>query len=255
MSDTEFINNQLQYLRNFCKLHERVKGIGESIYELQPIAVVKENRFFLFAPNNKDYNFVTEHPTPFPIDFEIYAAFPLSFYQNEIAAIVTEAGLKEEKNHVFVLHEFVHCFQWNTCEEQLRSELAIEQEQMIKGVFDWEIKYPFPYEDDTFVRLTNELGCSSNFQDYHAQLRKYLRKTDYEYLVWQEWKEGFAQYIENLIRQKLGMKLDNISLSPPFDRVSFYETGSRYIDYLISNDSSLFLDLHELFNTMFNHTK
>jgi hypothetical protein len=143
-----FINNQLNYLHNLCKTHDRVKWLGESISELQPVAIVKDNHFFVFEPDDKKYKFIMKHPTPFPINFEIYAAFPLECYQNKIVAIVTENALREEKNYVIVLHEFVHCFQWNTCEKELRSGLVIEKEQMSKGRFDWEINYPFPYEDD-----------------------------------------------------------------------------------------------------------
>jgi len=250
MTNLSFVENQLGFFDEFCELHSRVKGLHNSISELQPVAIVKDNKYFLFVPQNGKYEFITEHPTPFSIDFEIYAAFPLDFYQNEIAAIVTENALRNEKNHVVVLHEFVHCFQWNTCEQNIRSSLTIEQEQMSMGAYDWEINYSFPYEDDLFVSMTEKLCRTNKFADYHKKLHKHLKKTDFEYLIWQEWKEGFARYIENLIRANLGVELDYIALSRPFDRVSLYEIGSRHIASLIKEDNSLSNDLQKLFCAM-----
>lgn len=34
-----------------------------------------------------------------------------------------------------------------------------------------------------------------------------LTTPDYEYMVWEEWKEGFARLIENRIRNNLELKL------------------------------------------------
>jgi len=248
MTNISFVENQLGLLKKFCKTHDCVKGLHDSVSELQPIAVVKDNTFFLFVPQNGKYEFMMEHPTPFAIDFEIYAAFPLAFYQNKIAAIVTEDALKNERNHVIVLHEFVHCFQWNTCEQKIRSGLTIEKEQMSKGAFDWEIRYPFPYGDDFFVSMTEELNKNSNYADYHKKLHSHLKKTDFEYLIWQEWKEGFARYIENLMRDNLGLEQHFNILSSP--RVCLYEIGSRHIASLINRDNSLSNDIHKLFLAM-----
>jgi len=37
-------------------------------------------------------------------------------------------------------------------------------------------------------------------------MRKYLKNHDYEYMIWQQWKEGFARYIENKIRNTLNVE-------------------------------------------------
>lgn len=250
MTDLCFVENQLRFLEKFCELHNRVKGLCESLYEIQPIAVVKDNNFFLFVQRNGKYEFMTEHPTPFPIDFEILAAFPLEFYSNKTAAIITENTLKNPSEHIWILHEFVHCFQGDTCEQQLKNSLKIAKQQIAAGNFQWEINYPFPYGDDFFIRLTEELESGGNFTGYHDKLRGYLAETDFEYLIWQEWKEGFARYIENLVRRELELELNSGELSKPFSRVSFYEIGSRYISALIDKDASLMRDLHKLFNAM-----
>jgi len=192
-------------------------------------------------------NIRTEHPTPFPISFDIQAAFPLSFYDEKAAAVLTEKTLGNPERHVVVFHEFVHCFQWETCERELRKELEIEKQQRELNNFSWEIDYPFPYNDDFFVRMTSEMV---SFEDYHAKMKEYLKVTDFEYLVWQEWKEGFARYVENLMRGELKMDLKRNTLSPPYDRVSFYELGSRYVDLLVEEDSTLGSRLDKLFYTM-----
>ena len=87
--------------------------------------------------------------------------------------------------------------------------------------------------------------------DYHKKLHDHLKKTDFEYLIWQEWKEGFARYIENLIYDNLGIEQNRNAISRPFDRVSLYEIGSRYITSLINEDNSLSSDLYKLFCAMF----
>jgi len=68
MTSLGFIENQLGFLKGFCETHSRVKGLYDSISELQPIAVVKDNKFFLFVPRNGKYEFAMEHPSPFPVD-------------------------------------------------------------------------------------------------------------------------------------------------------------------------------------------
>ena len=250
-----FITNQLQHLSKVCELHERIKGLNESLTMLHPIAVVNGSSYFVFDYNQKikQYEFIMEHPTHFPISVDIKAAFPLDFYDDKIAAILTENTLARPEAHGIVFHEFVHCFQWNKYEKELKEKLEVNIQQMKAGNFSWEIDYPFPYEDDCFSNATEKLNCVPDanivayFANYHNEMKAYLNITDYEYLVWQEWKEGFARYVENLIRKELGMKPNKTELLGPFDRVSFYELGSRYICALVEEDDSLRSDLHKLF--------
>jgi hypothetical protein len=71
-------------------------------------------------------------------------------------------------------------------------------------------------------------------------------------MIWQEWKEGYARYIENLIRERLGVNKNSKVLTAPFDRVCFYEIGSRYIEIMIKNDRGLKGNLEALFYNMMN---
>ncbi|MCL1846041.1 MAG: hypothetical protein FWF77_09070 [Defluviitaleaceae bacterium] len=132
---------------------------------------------------------------------------------------------------------------------------------MKAGNFSWEIDYPFPYDDEYFSDATEKLNnapganLTTHFANYHMEMKARLKTTDYEYLVWQEWKEGFARYIENLIRTKMKMSPNKTELIRPFDRVGFYELGSRYIRALLEADNSLAHNLDKLFHVMFEPRK
>ena len=232
-------------------LHERIKDLDKTLEHVYPIAVLDGDIFYIFDSKANRYEFVMEHPTPFPLPEGIMAAFPLDFYDNKIAAIICAKELENPDNDVFVYHEFIHCYQWNSCEPRIKQELTIAEQQADNPM--WEIDHPFPYEDDIFVSLTTELKNAKQlepFTKYHKKLKEYLNETDFEYMVWQEWKEGYARYVENLIREKLAMKKNINDLSAPFGRVHFYEIGSRYIELLIKSDSTLNTDLEKLFYTM-----
>jgi hypothetical protein len=74
-----------------------------------------------------------------------------------------------------------------------------------------------------------------------------LSLNNLEYMIWQEWKEGLARYMENMIREKPGIKINSKILEPPFDRVCFYEIGSKYIETLINKNIELKDNLEEMF--------
>ena len=71
-------------------------------------------------------------------------------------------------------------------------------------------------------------------------------------MIWQEWKEGFARYIENLIRGRLGINRNTKELQIPFNRVCFYEIGSKYIDLLLDINIDLRGNIKDLYFRMFN---
>ena len=117
MSDI-FISKQLGYLNRICELHGRIKYLNESLTKLYPVAVVNGDHYIVFDINKQKggYEFIMKHPTHFPISFDIQAAFSLGFYENKIAAILTEKTLEDLDEHIMVFHEFVHCHQWCKCE-------------------------------------------------------------------------------------------------------------------------------------------
>ena len=72
-------------------------------------------------------------------------------------------------------------------------------------------------------------------------------------MIWQEWKEGFARYIENKLRRKLELEERRGPLTPPFDRVTFYTGGALFISLLVEEDESLEEDIEALFQRMAVH--
>jgi hypothetical protein len=69
----------------------------------------------------------------------------------------------------------------------------------------WELNYPFPYASETFISKTKELDNGYDIGTYHNEMKTEINEKDFEYMIWQEWKEGYARYIENLIRERLGV--------------------------------------------------
>ena len=258
MDTRNFIEKQLNFIEKVYDLHKEIMDLDESLKNLHPIAMVENNTFYVFDINQPNYNyeFIMKYPTPMPIPEKALASFPLDFYQNKATAIISASELENPDTLVYVYHEFVHCYQWNHCEQKLKSLLSIEKQEQQKNNFAWEINYPFPYTNNFFISSTMELNDSfieneyELFKQYHIKIKEFINETDYEYMIWQEWKEGYARYVENLIRIKLGMKENSGILSPPFNRVCFYEIGSKYISILFNADNSLCGDLEKLFYKM-----
>ena len=102
----------------------------------------------------------------------------------------------------------------------------------------WEINRPFPYADSVFISTYDtflnalEQGKSELIQKCRARLAAHLSSIDYEYMCWQEWKEGFARKIENDIRQHFQLEINNAGCFAPFDRTVFYYGGEQFIRFL-----------------------
>lgn len=255
-----FIENQINSLRKINELHKQLCDIDSSLAKIYPVTVVKDDVFFVFDLDevSENYEFKLEYPAPMHVGSGILASFPLEFYNMKSSAIVSEEVFNNLEGYVFIFHEFVHCYQWETCEREIRKSLEIERKSKENNNFMWEITHPFPYENSTFINKTVELGNYLNSGEYlkvlnyHKEIKGYLKKIDYEYMIWQEWKEGFARYIENLVRARLDINKNINSLQAPFDRVCFYEIGSKYIELLTEADKSLKHNLKKLYFRMFN---
>jgi hypothetical protein len=88
-------------------------------------------------------------------------------------------------------------------------------------------------------------------QASRRRLRETLDPDDWEYMVWQEWKEGLARYIENRIRDRLKLQGNPGGQEPPFERVTFYEGGSRLIAALGRREPGLLQDIEALFHRLY----
>ena len=66
-------------------------------------------------------------------------------------------------------------------------------------------------------------------------------------MVWQEWKEGFARYIENRIKHHLVIDQNHGGMDEPYRRTTFYETGSQLIDFIVGASPSSLEKIEELY--------
>ena len=98
-----------------------------------------------------------------------------------------------------------------------------------------------------------EKGLEAETFKSRKQLKKYLNQIDFEYLTWIEWKEGFARVIENRIKSSLGIEENYSGKVKPHNRVSFYYSGAKLIEYLVGKEPALYVDIESLFNKMYNY--
>lgn len=243
-------------LEKLVKLQRQIGDINEIFRSYYPVAVVKDNCFYIYdMVADAGYDLVKKEHCPFPIPEGVRAAFPLESYDMKIAAVLSEDVFDSLEGLVSILHEFVHCSQFNGCEMELKEGLKIARTYRLENNYSWEIDHPFPYEDKDFIRLYGQYMEALDKKDLDkAKLRrmglaKVLERIDFEYLLWQEWKEGLARYIENQIRVRLGLKGNHYGHEKPYHRVSFYESGSEYIG-LIESYNKQAIDNKKLFFLM-----
>jgi len=247
-------------LQEIINIQKKIRRLHPFLNKLYPVAILEEGSFYLFDINSsqKRYEFVKSAPSTFEAPQGLRAAFPLDFYDNKTACVVTGDIFDDLSNQVMIFHEFIHCAQADNGEQELKSGLGIAQKAWEEKDYSWELNHPFPYGDSDFVDIYSVFLEKAEAQDSAgvARCRAFLKETlntdDYEYLVWQEWKEGFARLIENRIRKKLGLEENHGGIEKPFTRVTFYEGGALYISVLIQKEKGLKNDIKELFQRMFS---
>ncbi len=240
----QFIVDTIAKVNKIFSIHEKIKDIDTSLLKLYTVAVVEDGYFFIFdlSDNGTCYEFKGEYKAPMIVPEKVLASFPLDFYDMKPAAVVSKDAFNTLERYIFIFHEFVHCYQWEQGDSEIREELEIAKIAKEKKDFMWEINHPFPYEDKVFINETSKLEFVDkklqykDMVDYHRVMKNHLNQIDFEYMVWQEFKEGFARYIENLIREKLQVKLNSNKLEKPFSRVIFYELGSRSISAILKEN-------------------
>jgi len=241
-------------LRKLFSVRQQARGVHPLFDRLFPIAIVENGRFHVFEPDEATsrYRLVRVAPAPFPVPVGLRASMPLDFYGNRATCCVTGEVFDEPDGYVMVLHEFVHCHQWETSERELKETLGIHQEAMKRNDFMWELQHPFPYTDEAFVSAYGELLDALGRNDarradqLRARLKSGLARIDWEYMTWQEWKEGLARYLENLLRQQFGCQGNLGGLARPFSRVTFYAGGERLIRSYARADPKIVERLPEL---------
>ncbi len=248
----------LESLQKILEIQRQIQDIHPFLEKVFPIAIADENRFLIFDQDGTTdhYHFVQEAPTPMPIPLGVRAAFPLDNYGGRMACVVTAEVFDTLDGYVTIFHEFVHCQQFETYEPGLKNSLEVARNAQAAGDFMWEINHPFPYDDAGFVHIYAQFLRLEIESDPAAvriarkALKNLLDPEDYEYMTWQEWKEGFARWIENQVQKRLGLPENHGGRQQPFSRVTFYAGGAGYIRFLESQGPGLALDPERLFQRM-----
>lgn len=238
---------------------DSLEGVHPFVRNLYPIAIAEDGHFYVFDLNDSlgEYRIMTHQEIEMKVPKGIRAAFPLSFYDNKCACVVSGEVFDTPQGYVTIFHEFIHCHQWNTVEPGIRQRLPLAMESEKNGDYMWEINYDFPYHDKWFEQTYSEFIKAASEHDttmvahLRAELATMLNDDDYQYMVWQEWKEGFALLIENKMRMHLGLEPNNVGRQTPYNRTVFYAGGSAFIDHLTKQQPELLTDLEALFITMY----
>lgn len=245
-------------LNQIIDLQQSVAHLNPLFERHYPIAVAVDEQFLIheFDPQSGGYVLTLSEPVPFPIPDGVRAAFPMGALDGRSAAVVTPDAFDSLKERVLVLHEFVHCYQHLTCEQSLRDQLVIARQEEAKGHHTWELDTPFPYESEAFTEhygaYLSALNADKQAEVFQArtELHSALSPLDWEYMVWQEWKEGYARHVENKIQRELDLKVNTYGEEPPYNRITFYVGGAAFIDLLERHHLAMVKDLSALFEMM-----
>lgn len=256
--DQKFIEDIDTSLAKLVTLQYDVLDIHPALKEFYPIAIVRGDSLFIFDYDKLlgKYKFVKNVPVPFPMSEAIQASFPLSVYENLPTSVVGKQIFSSLNGYATIMHEFVHCWQLNTDELNLKAELEITQIAMANQDYSWEITHPFPYDDSSFVNSYDKFldalqrDALNEAKRIRLEVKNHLSKIDFEYLVWEEWKEGLARFVENKVQKQLGISQNTYGKDMPFNRVLFYYSGAMLISKLSDKDIFLAQNSNLLFEKM-----
>jgi len=237
-------------------IQEKIKNIHPAFDRVYPIAIVRGGAFYIYEPDpeTRHYRLATTAPDPFNTPVGVRAAMPLDFWGNRIACVITPEAFDDPRGFVLIFHEFVHCYQWESCELRLKEKMGVYRTAMERKDYMWELQYPFPYDTDDF-RQTYEamlavlqMSSSASLPAIRAKLKEHLSPEDWEYMTWQEWKEGLARCLENAVAARLGQHANRGGLKRPFTRVTFYAGGEAVIRALAEEQPAILKDIEALYH-------
>jgi len=248
----------LKELQTLVEFQREVSEFHPAFEGHYPIAIVADGQFLIYdwADEAGAYALVKTAPLHMEIPEGVMAAFPLAPYGGQTTAVVTPATFERSDWMVMLLHEFVHCYQNTIGVDDLRDRLTICREAEARGHVTWEIDHPFPFAEEAFVAVYTSLLGALAQDDPEAvrRIRKGLKQVlplrDYEYMVWEEWAEGFARWNENRLRDYVHLPHLDVGVEPPYNRVTFYVGGAAYIDLLVRHHPEMAEDLTALFEAM-----
>jgi len=235
---------------------KQIEHIHPLLKRCFPVVVATEAKLDIYDINSENtYNFIKSIPNRFGFIKSIRAAFPIQVYDNRIACIITSDIFSEKNCYATIFHEFIHCQQFELCENELKNTIKIYNDAKSKEDSMWEINFPFPYIAKEFIEYYETQQTPEMLTvliQYRNRIKASLGLECYEYMNWEEWKEGFARYIETQITKEIGLSAPYPKQNPTLARDSLYITGERFIRALISKsaDNS---NIGILYETMYNN--
>jgi hypothetical protein len=258
--NSKFFSEIDSSLSRLIKMQSKVSFIHPALMNFYPVAIIQNDSLYIFDYNKKElkYKFIKQSPVPFPMSEDMQASFPLSVYDNIPTCVTGKKIFNYINGYTIIMHEFVHCWQAAEVEMEIKSKLKIAQIAMANKDYMWELNHPFPYDDSLFViHYQNFIVAlnDKNLDEARAQrklLKEYLSDADYEYMVWEEWKEGVARYVENKVKNYFLLTSNNYGKNQPYDRILFYYGGELWSGALIEKDKTLLNDPLRLYQLMTN---
>ena len=101
-------------------------------------------------------------------------------------ATVPPARSQEPGGYVLIFREFVHCYQWESCELRLKDKMELYRTAMEQKDFMWELKHAFPCGADDFRQTYQAMiaalakGDSARLPAIRSELKKRLAPEDWE---------------------------------------------------------------------------
>ena len=248
-----------QKLNNLMSIHSNVKKIHTSLSNLYPVAITDpdKNKLIIYDVNSSGkYEYITEEKVGVTLPKKVRASFPVEFYDSKSCCVVSEDIFEENNSFVTFFHEFVHCYQYNYCETAIKESLSIVESY---DNLNWELEHSFPYDSKLFKKQYDKIIKSIKMKDKDKLKREFkeiktkIEKQDYEYMIWQIWKEGFARYIENEIRSKYNLQENKGGKNFPYNRISFYYLGDKLISFLNETNKKMIEDIKSLYDILYNY--
>jgi hypothetical protein len=238
---------------------EKAADLHPAFAKTYPVALAVDGHWQVFEADaaGGNWRLAAQAPTQFNVPIGIRAAMPLDFFDNRMACVVSPEVFDTPDGYAFILHEFVHCYQWESVEMKLKQGLAVYREAMEGKNYMWELEHPFPYGNAEVRRLYDlwqaelQKGRTLEAGRWRSVLKQRLNGHDWEYMTWQEWKEGLARLLENRVRARFGVKGNLPAADPQFNRVSFYRGGELFITRLAEGEPGLDRNIELLYRRIF----
>lgn len=156
------------------------------------------------------------------------AAFPINKSGDKICCVLGKNIIKSKYSMIYLFHEFVHCYQYENYEIIIKKDLNLDDDKIfyLMNNFKYNNIYFYEYYQQALMYLKqNNIKESIKIKQ---KLFGKLTLDKIKFITFLEWKEGYARFYENFIRENLNIKKNNYYNHPVLDTTIIYEYGSEY---------------------------